>query len=231
MAKFCPNCGSQMQDEDKVCGQCGTFVDSGAVSNTGYTATIPTQGTNVNPNFNTRNVEQSKNAKVGKIAVLAVAALVGLLVILGISKIVGNNTGYKGTLNKYCKAVKDYDVETMESIVSPLMEDESYYYNYDLEELLEKSLKTLTSQIEDKVGDIKKIEYEIDKSKTLSKSKLETMLDQYETKYNSDVSDVKEVMDVELKLKVKGSDKNATFPVSLYLVKQKGGWKILLPSW
>ncbi|MCR5093397.1 MAG: zinc-ribbon domain-containing protein, partial [Lachnospiraceae bacterium] len=24
MAKFCSNCGAQMADDDKVCGQCGT---------------------------------------------------------------------------------------------------------------------------------------------------------------------------------------------------------------
>ena len=231
MAKFCSNCGAQMQDEDKVCGQCGTFVDSGTASNTGYTATIPVAAPNGYVNNNTRNTELSKNAKVGKIVVLSVVALLGLLMVFGLSKIIGNNTGYKGTLNKYCKAVKDYDVEVMESIVSPLAEDESYYYGYDLEERLDKSLDGQISLIEDKVGDIKKVEYEISKSKTLSKSKLEELLSQYETKFNSDVSDIKEVMDVDLKLKVKGSNKNATFPVSLYLIKQKGGWKILLPSW
>lgn len=26
MAKFCGNCGAQLDDDDKVCGQCGTPV-------------------------------------------------------------------------------------------------------------------------------------------------------------------------------------------------------------
>ena len=34
MAKFCGNCGAQLDDGDKVCGQCGTPVN-------GNTGTVP----------------------------------------------------------------------------------------------------------------------------------------------------------------------------------------------
>ena len=30
MAKFCGNCGAQLDDGDKVCGQCGTPVNGNA---------------------------------------------------------------------------------------------------------------------------------------------------------------------------------------------------------
>lgn len=30
MAKFCGNCGAQLDDDDKVCGQCGTPVNGNA---------------------------------------------------------------------------------------------------------------------------------------------------------------------------------------------------------
>lgn len=217
-----------MQDEDRVCGHCGTPVDlSGTTSNTGYTNTIPTQTINTGYTSNNNNNGQSSNAKIGKIVVLSVVALLGLLLLFGVYKIVNSNTGVNGVLNKYCKALKEEDIELLESITSPLYEDYvEDYYRTGLYDVLDYYIINKLDTYEEKVGSISKIDYSITKSKDLRDTVVEKIIEYYEDKYNSDASDVKGVKEVNVKLSVKGSDKNATFNETLYLVKHNGTWKL-----
>ena len=37
MAKYCGNCGAQLEDNAKVCGNCGTLLDNTKVEGLNYT--------------------------------------------------------------------------------------------------------------------------------------------------------------------------------------------------
>ena len=233
MAKFCANCGAPMDDEDRVCGQCGTPAETeGAPLRSEFTAPTPVVAGFNNANNGRPVVKQeSQNAKVGKIIVLSALALLGLLLMFGVIKIIGNNSGENGVVGKYCKAIQKDDVELLESVTSPLYEDVADYYGYDIEETLQRYIDNKIETMEDKAGTLSKITYEITKSKSYNDKKMEEFIENYEDRYNSDGSDIKEVREVEVKMKAKGSKKTATFTENMYLIKHKSGWKVLLDSY
>lgn len=80
MAKFCGNCGYRMQDDDRVCGQCGTMVvDLEDLDNTMPTYTSqPNMGSQAAPKSN-------KEKKVPpKFIVLGATVLVALIVLIAV---------------------------------------------------------------------------------------------------------------------------------------------------
>lgn len=216
MAKFCANCGSQMDHEDKVCGQCGT----------------PVAGANVsvaNVSVASQPSDNEKNGKDGNKVVKLIAAAIVLVVVAVIAaNVVGNFTGYKGTLNKMVKALQNNDVAALESLSSSIS-DEIYgsWYGDDLYDYYEEAVSDTLDKYEDSVGAVKKISYEISDEIELSDRRLEEFEDYLIDMFNMDVSNIKKIKEVQLKLTVKGAKKSSTYNVSnLYLVKESGGWKI-----
>lgn len=225
MAKFCSNCGAPMADEDLVCGQCGTPAeaeDAASVSANSFTAPLSAGPASVKATPAT-----SQNAKIGKIIVFSVIGLVALLLLLLVGSIIKNNSGYKGTLNKAIKAIKNENVELMHSVVSPLLDDYLDYYNYDVDDFLEDYIEDRLDKFEDKAGTIFKITYKLDDFDLYSERKAEKFLETYEDRYDSDIEDIKQVAEAKVKITVKGSKRNANFTSKMILVKHKNGWKIL----
>lgn len=209
MAKFCANCGSQMDDEDKVCGQCGT----------------PVAGAEIKSAVGASNTKSKGNNNIVKIIV---GIIVAIVVIVVAANIAGNFTGYKGTINKMVKALQNNDVATLEMLASSISE-ETYgaWYGDDLDEYYEEAISNVLDKYEDKVGTIKKISYEITNENELSDRRMDELEDNLVDKYNMDTSEIKKVVKVDLKLTVKGTKKSSTYNVSnFYLIKENGGWKI-----
>lgn len=85
MGKFCANCGSQLDDGDKVCGQCGTLV-AGAAPAAALTGT---------------NVEKAKGGN--KILKIAAAVIVLIVVAVIAANVAGNYTGIKESLTRWLR--------------------------------------------------------------------------------------------------------------------------------
>ena len=105
MAKFCGNCGTQLDDNAKICGNCGTPLTSAKTTN----ASIPGVGD---------DPEKKEKAKKKMTMFLGIAAVI-IVVIIALSAII-SSSGYKGTVRKIMNAYKDYDVDKIVSMSSGL---------------------------------------------------------------------------------------------------------------
>lgn len=65
MAKFCKNCGSELVEGARACGNCGTFVDEVPANVDNNSNNIPNNGGTVNVNVN--SAPQKKNTDIGAI--------------------------------------------------------------------------------------------------------------------------------------------------------------------
>lgn len=218
MAKFCANCGAKMEDTDRVCGQCGTPVAAPEV---------------------TEEVKQEASKlslpkdKVNKIVVLCGIGVAALIVLVILINILSAFTGYRGTLNKAVKALKNENVEALAGITSEIYEVKNSYYSssFDVEDGIEREVKYQLDSFEnDLKAEVKSISYEIEKDDVtvISKRRMENMKEKLEESYNMDTSSIKKIISVRIKLNVKGTNgKKKTYRSDdMYLIKEAGGWKI-----
>lgn len=215
MARFCANCGGPLGVADRVCGNCGTPAQD-----------VPAGDQSVK----VQNVlgKTENNKKFMKLAVIPIIAVVVIIIAIIASKVIGNVTGYKGTIRKMIKAMQDYDMVELESLASSVS-DEVYgnneFYSY------EDMVSNVLDGYEDKVGTISKISYEITDASEFSDVSLKRAKSNLVDNYNIDVGNIKEIMSIELMLTVKGSEKSASYNVDdLYLIKEGGKWKLYYGS-
>lgn len=234
MAKFCANCGNQMNDEDNVCSKCGTPVAGAVVQ----TAAAPEQAQPQQAAPEQAQPQQAAPAQAaaptgktisGSKLIKLVAAVLGAIFVLCIViGVVASMNSYKATLDKMVKALRKNDTATLESLSSSICE-EAYgdWYGGDLSDYYEGQISNTLDKYEDSVGTIKKITYEITDETELSKRRVNELKDSLVDDYNMDPSDIKKVVNVSLQLTVKGSKKSSAYNVyDLYLIKESGGWKI-----
>lgn len=206
MAKFCGNCGAQMDDADKVCGQCGTPVAGSSVAEKSA-------------------ANEKGNNKIVKLIIGVIAAIV---VIVIIANVAGSLTGYKSTIKKMVKALQNNDISTLESLASSINEETfGAWYGDDIYDYYDDMISDTLDKYEDSVGKIKKISFEITDETELSDRRMNELKDNLEDLFNMDTSDIKKVVKVDLKITVKGTKKSSTYNVSsLYMIKENSGWKI-----
>lgn len=212
MAGFCGNCGKPLGDEDRVCGNCGTVV-SGKMATTG------------NSDIQ-KNVGNTKNTGSKRITYV-VAAIIGVVALVIASNVIKSNTGYNATIKKMVKAFADYDMPALLQLTSEVS-DEIYGQRYsDLEDYYDDRVSDSLDVIEERVGTIKSISYEITDFVEFSERKLNGVKDELIDRYHLDVDGIKQIVQVDLKLTVKGNRKNSSYNVdSLILIKENGGWKL-----
>ncbi|MBQ0028292.1 MAG: hypothetical protein KBS96_06790 [Lachnospiraceae bacterium] len=311
MAKFCANCGAQMDDFDRVCGQCGTPDMNVPADNMGMPPMQGDMGMGMPPmqgdmnmgmppmqgdmnmgmppmqgdmgmgmppmqgdmgmgmppmqgdmgmngpmggnmgmnmngpmggNMGMNNPMGGKKIKLPKPAgqgnndaskyvKLGIIAVVAIIVIVIFANILSSFTGYKATLNKMVKAIANDDIDTLEKIASSVSEEQiADYYgkNKDPYDVYESRVDDTLDTFEDRVGEVKKITYKIVDTKELSDRRLEDIKDEWVDNYNLDTDDIKKIVEVEIKLSVKGKKKSASYNVDrLYMIKESGKWKVL----
>lgn len=212
MAKFCGNCGSQLEDDARVCGYCGVMQAENPTI-PGITDTIG-------------NDKAKKIKDIVKKVIPAVLAVVVLVV--GIS--VGSGfVGYKGAIRKYMKAYENMDAEKVFSMLSNVYTQ----YSEDFEdEFVDQLTDTFADEVEEKFGTDLKIKYEIVKADKLSDRKFDKVIEDLEGDLSDDVSfdDIKEIREVKLKVVISGSEKKTPKKdrMEFYLFKEGGEWKIFI---
>lgn len=219
MAKFCANCGSPLGETDRVCGNCGTpvagFAPQAATPQAPAAQAAPTQ---------TATKKTGDNKVIGLVAILIVA----IVAVVIVANIIGSATGYKATIKKMTKALRAYDMETLDDLASSAS-NEIYedWYGEDYEEQYDNMVSGTLDRFEDTVGTIKKISFKINDVSELSKRRIDSTKEDLEEYYDIDVDDIKKIMKVDLTLTVKGTKKSDTYEVNdLYLFKEGDGWKI-----
>ncbi len=96
MARFCVHCGRQLDAKDKVCGFCGTPIDSGQAVKT------PSK----------KLKKKSKKKFLLGVPGVVFAAIIAVYVS-------SNYFGYNSVLKRYCKAVESADMADMLSVYPP----------------------------------------------------------------------------------------------------------------
>lgn len=195
MAKFCKNCGRMVNDTDMVCTQCGTSVEA-----------------------------PQKDAADGLFK--KIGLVIGVIVLITIvANIIGANTGYKGTVKKMVKYFENEKTEKLVDMAGKVSEDLCEVWGYDdYDEYCEQQIESARERIEDEVGSIKKITYNIYSAEKMDKDRIKEAEDYFDS-YDVDFSPSKVYM-VSMSLKIKGSKGEKEDYVSLLVLKEDGEWKL-----
>lgn len=224
MAKFCENCGAAMDDGDAVCGQCGTPV-GGVAPQTNSGAVNPQLQAN---NGETKASNVNNSAFIGKI----VCAVIALIVVIGIVNVVGKSSSYDSVLKKMVKAIKNDDTDAFINISSQVGQaiHNEQYGEGSYEDMIDNFLETKLDNYEDQVdGKVKSITYKIKDKQEITDRKLKKVKDTISDQYDVDADDISNMMNVTLKLKIKGKDETTKDDLdNVVLIKEKGKWKVYI---
>lgn len=208
MAKFCGNCGTQLEDNAKICGNCGTPLD-GASSNI--------------PGLKVIDPEKQKKVKktVKRVFVLAILVAVAIVAF----NIVSQFTGYNGLLRKVMTAYESYDIDTLVSLSSDM-----YYYGEEdwVEYYFEYNVGDALDSFESSVGHSYKLTYEVNETYVMSERKVDEMLSEIEYSYSDfDVSVIEEVVVADVTVTAKQGSKSVNRDMDIVMTKEDGTWRLL----
>jgi len=207
MAKYCGNCGAQLEDNAKVCGNCGTLLDNTKVEGLNYT-------------------DPARKKKMGKrIKTLIVIIILGGLVFTGF-KIGSQYTGCNGQIRKFMNAYENYDIDKIISMNSIL------YYYYGDEDYIESNIKNKVADtldyLEDSVGHKYSFSYEINDTYEYSERNLETLLDAMSENIDDlDANAIQKVIAADITVYAKSGNKTAEKDIAVVMSKEGKEWKLL----
>ncbi len=209
MAKFCGNCGTQLDDDARVCGQCGTPIDESRGKVPGLKIVDP----------------EKKKKLIKKMKMVIVLAVVIFIAVVGI-RIARNFTGTNGLVRKVMAAYEKYDIDTIVSLSSDM-----YYYddneNY-VEEYFEYAVGRNIDNFESSVGHSYKMSYEVEEIYDLSQRKQDEMLKNIEYSYpDFDVDVINKIAVADVKITAKQGSKSVNKTVKITMSKEGKTWKLL----
>lgn len=206
MARFCGNCGAQLDDDAKVCGQCGTPIDGNV------------------PGLKIVDPEKKKKMmkKVKGVIALAIVVVIAVVVV----KIISGFTGTNGLVRKIMVAYGKYDIDTIVSLSS-----DTYYYNdYEdyVDEYFEYAVGNNIDSFESSVGHSYKMSYEVDEIYDLSQRKQDEILKSIEYAYpDFDVDIISKIAVADVTVTAKQGSKSVSRTVKITMSKEGNTWKLL----
>lgn len=209
MAKFCGNCGAQMDDAAKVCGNCG----------------VPFSGNDVQMKYEDPEKKEQERQKMKKLAAkygIIAGAAIALIIIIGI---IIANTGINGMLKDVTKAHKKYDVDALVEMSSDLYyyADESY-----AEMVFQNVLDSHHDWFEQEVGHKYKLSYETIETYEMSKRNLEDALEQIEMLFpDFDVDMIDKIKIAQVEIHAKQGKEEMYMHMEVVFSKENGKWKLL----
>lgn len=209
MARYCGNCGAQVDDDARVCGQCGTPIDGTTGNVSGLKVVDPE-----------KKKKMMKKMKGG--IVLAMVVVVAIVVV----KITSGFTGTNGLVRKVMAAYEKYDIDTIISLSSDV-----YYYNdYEdyVDEYFEYAVGNNIDSFESSVGHNYKMSYEVEEIYDLSQRKQDETLKNIEYMYpDFDIDIISKVAVANVKVTAKQGSKSVSKTVKITMSKEENSWKLL----
>lgn len=206
MAKFCGNCGKELEDDVRICGYCGTPTD--------------TIGQNI-ANVDYKNSKSSVKKTFKYIRNIVIV----FLILLGSFKVITEFSGYKGFVRKAMAAYKTYDIDALIDMSSDV-----YFYGTEdfVRYYFENNVGSDLDYYEKSVGHNYKFSYEINEIYEVSERKLAELEKQVQTIYGEfDMSMVDKVVIADLNVTAKKGEKTVNRGVMLTLIKENGEWHLL----
>lgn len=205
MANFCGNCGMQLEDDARVCGNCGTPYEGDVEKSTGI-------------------APQTKKT-IKKIAILSVIGAVVIVIGIISINVISYMTGYERTINTYCEAINEYDVDKALSVVSEAGMSLDTTVDYD--KAFASMISSMLDSYESQVGHDAKVSLNIVDSYKLNDRKFQNFITMLENTYKYDTSGISEIQCVSIKTTITGSNSSKTLNTSdAYLFKENGKWLI-----
>lgn len=209
MARFCGNCGAQLEDDARVCGQCGTPIDENTGNVPGLKVIDPEQ-----------KMKMMKKVKGGIALAIVVVAVIAVI------KIISGFTGTNGLVRKVMTAYKKYDIDTIVSFSSDI-----YYYNdYEdyVDEYFEYAVGKNIDSFESSVGHSYKMSYEVEEIYDLSQRKQDEILKNIEDMHpDFDVDIISKIAVADVKVTAKQGSKTVSKTVKITMSKEGSTWKLL----
>lgn len=207
MAKFCGNCGKQLEDDAKICGYCGNYEEEQHVK---------------------KKIISSHTVKIIKrICILCI--IFGVIIAAGtISlKTFWYMTGCEKPLNEFVSYMNDYDIDKLISVSSEIGMKNDSIYNY--EDQISSDISSRLDGYEESVGHDLKISCRITDTYYLAERKLQEFRKSVNNKYDYDTDGITDVAVVDITIVAKGSEgESETNSGKAYVIKEDGAWKIYL---
>ena len=209
MAKFCGNCGRQLDDNAKVCGYCGTPF-SGNIKKTEAIKPI------IDPQTKASILKKVKYG-IGAIAVVILAVI--------IFNIISSFTGYNALIRKTMTAFEKYDVDTLVSLSSDF-----YYYTEEgyIEDYFERNVGDVLDTFESYVGENYRLTYKVNDIHSMPDRKRNEIIEDmtnYNDAFNVDIID--DFVVAELTITAKKGSETSDRNLDIVMTKEEGVWKIL----
>lgn len=208
MSKFCEKCGSEMNDTDKVCPNCGAAVEEKS------TKKDVQKDVKENNNSNTVNATEKDNKKT--IAIVGIIASAVIVLLIAIFSIVSN--AYKAPIKNYFNGMQKQNSKIYVKAYPDFMKDKMSD-KYD-DDYMEKMMKSY----EKKYGDKIKISFKVlDKTK-IDKDDLKDVKESLDNKYSDEKIKVTDGYEVCVKATIKGSDDKDVDYTTMKVYKINGKW-------
>lgn len=209
--KYCTHCGAQMDDDAKVCGNCGTRFS-------------PVSGPSRKPKAQRKNL-----------LIILIAALLALVILCSVIGVCVNKfAGSNGIFRKTVSAIVDEDIDEVEEFSS------EYFFSFDRDvfdiddaidnwdRILERNLET----IEEEVGRKYKLSWKLEDSYLLEGRDFRDCTDAIgETaKYldsDYDIDMISKIRVYEISLTGKSKKDEESVDLIILTVKEDGHWRLL----
>ena len=221
MSKFCPNCGTAMEDEAVFCPNCGA---QDAPVEAPAEAAVETVETPVEAPVEAPTADNKKTL----IALLAGVAAVIVVVILaialfggGVNKAVGN---MEAVLNGKMKKIEKM---APKAYWENLAEEDEDFDLDDLIEMAEESYEDELEELEDEYGKNVKYSIKVLEKKKVKRDKVKDIAEAIEDSYDIDEKKVKAAYELGVRVQIKGKDETERNYSKLTAVKISGKWYIV----
>lgn len=213
MAKFCGNCGAQMDDNAAVCGYCGARLDNGA------------SGV-VQPSFKVEDPEKKK--KIKKYVTIGASVVAVIVVISILGSIISNFTGYKGCLRKTMNAFEKSDTGAFTKIATGIIDEfDEDVADYYIENIMEYYVNQVKDDFEDKVGHNYKFSHKVDEYFELEGRKFDKYIELLEDSYEDFSISIDKIEVAEVTVTAKKGKKSHDAKIQVVMSKENGSWKLL----
>lgn len=207
MAKFCGNCGTQLDDDARVCGCCGTPVDGEKVK--------------------TKTINPGIKKKIKTIGILSLMGIVVLIAGIITFNTISYMNGYEKPIKEFVSAMSDFDIDKLLTVSSEIgMTDDSMY---DIDEKLSSVISSVLDNYELSVGYDVKLDCKVTESYILPERKYLEFINYIEEMYYYDTSYINDIVYAKVDIIAKGVDGEKTFSdQNVYVIKEDGKWGVYL---
>lgn len=208
MANFCGNCGSKIDDDDKVCGVCGSIIEAAP----SYSEVV-------------RAIYPTKAKKLGKYIKLGIGIGVLVFALLITWNIISAFIGIKGTVRNIMNAYNDGEVDS-------LVEMSSDIYFYSTQEFVDEYFTDVIDgsfrTFEGTLGNNYKISYEIEDEYELPARKFNELKTELSESYpDFDTHIMQTVAYAIVSVTAKSGNESLVIKLGITLSQENNDWKLL----